>query len=58
MNLKELLQVSNRRDVHEDILEIKNELKEINHSVQGLRDAIRRLAEAEVLRMSKPDNDL
>ena len=61
MNFKELLQVPLRfhhQDIHEEIDELKNELKEINDSVQGLRNAIRRLAEAEILRMSKLDDDL
>lgn len=46
------------QDIHEELDNIKNELKQINNTLQVLRQGIDELVQAKQLRMPKSGNDL
>jgi uncharacterized coiled-coil DUF342 family protein len=46
------------QDIHEELDNIKNELKHINNTLQVLRQGVDELVQAKQLRMPKSGNDL
>ena len=59
--LKKIIQKPLRfhhQDIHEELDDIRNELKHINDTLQVMRQGVEELLKANSLRMSKSGNDL
>jgi hypothetical protein len=59
--LKKIIQKPLRfhhQDIHEELDDIRNELKHINDTLQVLREGVEELVKAKQLRMPKSGNDL
>lgn len=59
--LKKIIQKPLRfhhQDIHEELDDIRNELKHINDTLQVLRDGVKELLKENKLRMPKYGNDL